>query len=177
MITKIVDHFEPRVFLHLVNRLVGDPVCPTKTSLCDHQQFLDLLRTHAPEIGVSPTILHALGEGYKIMLSRPVSVDHPLTRDRVVAELEADPDAARATAKLLGLHSLPKGLRELRYSASDFDDMCVVSVKFDYHDEDYSGCLHSMSRDDPCYRCLDVDLERERRTNPLVGQVFRERSL
>lgn len=177
MITKIVDHFEPRVFLHLVNRLVGDPVCPAKTSLCDHQQFSDLLRTHAPGIGVSPTILHALGEGYKLMLSRPVSVDHPLTRDRVVAELEADPDAARSTAKLLGLHSLPKGLRGLRYSASDFDDMCVVSLNIEYHDGDYSGCLHSMSRDDPCYQCLECDLEWKRRTHPLVRQILRERRL
>jgi hypothetical protein len=131
-IARIVEQFEKEVLLHLVNTLAGAPICGWPVSSCDYAGFSSILRTHASHIGVSPRILQALDDGYKLMCYWPLTVQKRYVRSnaaidrRSVIHVSAEDCLAAVT---LGLGSLPSALCGLDYSTSEYDGRYTIRVQ------------------------------------------------
>ncbi|KAG9820635.1 hypothetical protein KCU98_g17611, partial [Aureobasidium melanogenum] len=131
IVTRIAEEYSRDVILHLVNRLAGSPVCGSHASECDYHRFSSLLWTHASDIGVSPQLLRVLEESYKLMSTKPLSVEDRWVKIKAMLESKVDMDLpgwASYAAETLGLDALPEALRGFQYSSSEFDDCCAVYV-------------------------------------------------
>ncbi|KAH0021690.1 pfs domain-containing protein, partial [Aureobasidium melanogenum] len=132
IVARVADEFTRDVVLHLVNKLVGEPVFGLDASACDYHRFATLLWRHASRTGVSTRVLQALAESYKLMSTRHLTVYERWARSKAAAESRTDttiPLESHHAAESLGLTSLPEALLWLEYSTSEYEKERVVHVQ------------------------------------------------
>lgn len=127
IIVLISEHFAKEVILHLVNRAAGIRIFSTNAT---YNRFSFLLRKHASDLDVSPTILQALNDSYKaIPMSTLFVGEHIFRLDVATTSNKIETSTNTPTAVLLGLKSLPEALQGLNYSTSDYDGKSTIYVQ------------------------------------------------
>lgn len=128
IVAHIAKEYTRDVVLHLVNKLVGEPICGSNAVLCDYHRFSALLRLHSTRIGVSTTVLRVLEESYTLMSTHHLIMDERWTRF-ISGFNAATPAESHLAAALLGVESLPTALLRLEYSTSEYEKENVVHVQ------------------------------------------------
>jgi hypothetical protein len=123
MIKLIIEQFDKGVILRLLNKIARFPIFASDVS---HDQFSSLLRRHASDLGLSPTILRILDNSYKIISIFPPTVQERFFKFKATTRSKklrtntyiTKSLKTRRAALLLGLRYLPEPLQGLNYSNS-----------------------------------------------------------
>jgi hypothetical protein len=123
MIKLITEQFDKGVILRLLNKIARFPIFASDVS---HDQFSSLLRRHASDLDLSPTLLRFLDKSYKIISIFPPTVQERFFKFKAMTKLKklrtdtciTKSLKTRRAALLLGLRYLPEPLQGLNYSNS-----------------------------------------------------------
>jgi hypothetical protein len=134
ILALIIEQFEKEVILHLIliNKIAEKRMFASDAA---YNRLPTLQGKHATVLTDPHTILQRLDDYYRVTLISPLSAQERFFKFKAVTRSNGprtdtvNPREARHAAVVLGLRYLPKALRELRYSTSEYDTKHTIYVQ------------------------------------------------
>jgi hypothetical protein len=134
ILALIIEQFEKEVILHLIliNKIAKRPMFASDAA---YNRFPTLQGKHGSVLTDPHTILQRLDDYHRVTLISPLSAQERFSKFKAATRSNGprkdtvNPRQARHAAVVLGLRYLPKALRGLQYSSSEYDTKPTIYVQ------------------------------------------------